>query len=55
MNPKKLNSVFTISLSIDHDNPDGSDITAQDIVDAALRRLRDVQTDDPMETLVAGP
>lgn len=55
MNPKKYNSVFTISLSIDHNELDASDVTMQDIIEAARRRLKDVEFDCPMETLTSGP
>ena len=52
---KKFNSVFTITLSINHDKEDASDITMGDIVEAMKGRLDDVEYDDPMETLVTGP
>ena len=52
---KKYNSVFTISLSIDHDKEDASDITMEDIIDAVDRRFNNVMYDCPMETLVTGP
>ena len=52
---KKYNSVFTIALSIDHDNEDASDITKEEVYNAIVRRLEDVMGDDPMETLVTGP
>ena len=52
---KKYNSVLTVSLSIDHDKEDASDITMENIVEAMGRRLDDVMYDCPMETLVTGP
>jgi len=52
---KKYNSVFTIAVSIDHDEHNASDITMEDIMEAVKRRMADVEYDDPMETLVTGP
>ena len=38
-NMKKYNSVFTISLSIDHDKEDASDITMEDIIEEVVGEI----------------
>ena len=45
---KKYNSVFTIAVSINHDEHNASDITMEDIMEAVKRRMADVE-------LVTGP
>jgi len=45
---KKYNSVFTIAVSIDHDEHNASDITMEDIMEEVKRRMADVE-------LVKGP
>jgi hypothetical protein len=52
---KKYNSVFTIAVSIDHDREDAEDITKEDVIEAMKRRLKDVMSDGPFDTLVTGP
>jgi len=52
---KKYNSVFTVAVSIDHDEEDAGDITKEDVYNAIVRRLKDVMADDTFYTLVTGP
>jgi len=52
---KRFNSVFTISLSIDHDREDAEDITKEQVYNAVVGRLKDIMNDEPLETLVTGP
>lgn len=39
---KRYNSVFDLSFSINHDNKDGSDLTAEDFIAAVRSRVADL-------------
>ena len=53
----RYNSVFELSFSLDHDNEDASDITAEQFRAAVLYRLTDLglQSDDDWHNHVGDP
>ena len=46
---KRYNSVISLLASIDHDAPDGADVTASDVRQRLLERLASVSDDELLE------
>ena len=53
---KKYNSLFELCVSVDHDEKDGSDLTARDFREAFNRRLAELgASDSDWLDAVSGP